>query len=77
MKEIYGSDALNISSGAIGLYSYIHRISAGLKQLMTLNRKFALEYIDRRDIVPLTEIAAKVSGLETYSEILNRELMML
>ena len=77
LKEIYGDDASIISPGAIGLYSYIHRISVGLQQLMALNRKFALKYIDRSDIVPLTETAAKVSGLDTYSEILNRELKKL
>ena len=41
---------------------------------MALNRKFSLEYIDRKDIVPLTELAAKVTGLETYNDILDREL---
>lgn len=74
LKEFYGDDAINISPGAIGLYSYINRITMGLKQLMALNRKFSLEYIDRSDIVPLTELAAKVTGLETYKDLLNREL---
>lgn len=35
---------------------------------MALNRKFTLEYIDRNDIVPLTELAKKVTGLKTYKE---------
>ncbi|WP_406244164.1 glutamate synthase-related protein [Tissierella carlieri] len=74
LKELYGDDALNISTGAIGVYSYINRISTGLKQLMALNRKFSLEYINRNDIIPLTELAAKVTGLETYSDKLEREL---
>lgn len=74
LKGVYGDDALNISPGAIGVYSYINRISTGLKQLMALNRKFSLEYIDRKDIIPLTELAAKVTGLETYNDILDREL---
>lgn len=74
LKGIYGEETKDISPGAIGLYSFINRISVGLQQLMALNRKFSLEYIDRTDIVPLTELAAKVSGLETYDEITKREL---
>ena len=52
----------------------LFRSSAGLKQLMALNRKFSLEYIERNDIIPLTELAAKVTGLETYNDVLSREL---
>lgn len=74
LKGLYGSDAANFSPGAIGLYSYINRISTGLKQFMALNRKFVLQYIDRNDIVPLTELAAKVTGLKTYNDILDMEL---
>lgn len=77
LKGLYGSDASNISPGAVGLYSFINRISAGLRQLMALNRKFTLKYIDRSDIFPLTELAAKVTGLKTYSDIVNRELQNL
>ncbi len=73
LKLLYGEDALNISTGAVGLYSYINRIAAGLKQLMALNRKFSLEYIDRSDIIPLTEIASKVTGLEAVYQY-NKEL---
>lgn len=74
LKAIYGDRTVNIPAGAIGVYSYLNRVAAGLKQFMALNRKFALEYIDRSDIVPLTEIAAKVSGLDTYSSITEKEL---
>ncbi len=74
IKLIYGDKAAGISTGAIGLYSYLNRVTAGLKQLMALNRKFALEYIDRSDILPLTEVAAKVSGLKTCNEITDKEL---
>lgn len=74
LKGLYGKDASKISPGAIGLYSFINRISIGLKQLMALNRKFDLKYIDRSDITPLTELAAKVTGLDTYGDIVNREL---
>jgi len=71
LKADYGDETLNIPTGALGLYSYLNRVSVGLKQFMALNRKFALRYIDREDIVPLTEIAAKTTGLSTYNELLN------
>ena len=74
LKLIYGDEALNISTGAIGVFSYINRISVGLKQLMALNRKFSLEYVDRSDIFPLTDIAAKVTGLNLIVDLIDYEL---
>lgn len=74
LKEIYRDEIDNISTGAIGVYSYLNRISTGLRQLMALNRKFALEHIDRTDIVPLTELAKQVTGLKTYKELVEEEL---
>lgn len=74
LKEIYGNKAMDISTGAIGVYSYINRISAGLRQFMALNRKFDLKYIDRSDIIPMTELSANVSGLETYMDLVKKEL---
>jgi len=71
LKAEYGDETWNIPAGAIGLYSYLNRVCVGLKQFMALNRKFALRYIAREDIVPLTEIAEKTTGLSTYDELLN------
>jgi len=71
LKAEYGDETSSIPTGAIGLYSYLNRVCVGLKQFMALNRKFALRYIAREDIVPLTEIAAKATGLSTYDELLN------
>ena len=67
LKQKY-SNYKEISLGAVGLFSYINRLSVGLKQLMALNRKFNLESIEREDIVPLTEYCKKVTGLDTYSD---------
>jgi hypothetical protein len=74
LELAYGSEAKQIPTGALGLYSYLNRVSVGLRQLMALNRKFALKHIEREDIVPLTEHAAKVTGLPTYEEIATRAL---
>ena len=66
LKAEYGDEIENIPSGAIGLYSYLNRVSVGLKQLMALNRKFTLKYIAREDIFPLTQIAARITGLDAF-----------
>ncbi|MFH1137713.1 MAG: glutamate synthase-related protein [Pseudomonadota bacterium] len=75
LKAEYGDEASSIPTGALGLYSYLNRVSVGLKQFMALNRKFALRYISREDIVPLTEISAKATGLATYDQLLDRALV--
>ena len=63
IKNIYQGLNEIISPGAIGLYSYIERISFGMKLLMALNRKFKLKYLDKSDVIPLTEEAKKYIGL--------------
>jgi len=74
LRAEYGDEASKLPTGAIGLYSYLNRVSVGLRHFMALNRKFALRHIDREDIVPITEHAAKVSGLPTYEDLLAKEL---
>jgi len=71
IKAEYGDEISRIPPGALGLYSYLHRVSVGLQQFMALNRKFSLSFIDRSDIVSLTEIATGTTGLPGYTEILN------
>ena len=68
LRPSYGEETSSISAGAVGVYSYLNRVATGLKQLMALNRKFALHYITREDIVPLTALAAEVSGLASFND---------
>jgi hypothetical protein len=56
------------------MYSYIDRLRQGLQQLMAGARKFALEYIDRNDLVALTREAADVSGIPYVMESDQREI---
>jgi glutamate synthase domain-containing protein 2 len=63
LKERFGSDFDKLPAGAIGMYSYIDRLRQGLQQLMAGERKFALKYIERNDLVALTRDAADVSGI--------------
>ena len=74
LKGLYGDEAAAFSPGAIGVFSYLNRVSVGLRQLMALNRVFSLEHISRSDLMPLTDLAAKVSGLPTCEELLAKEL---
>ncbi len=52
LKKIYGN---SITPGSVGVYSFISRLSLGIKLFMTLNRKFSLGFIDRHDVIPLTK----------------------
>ncbi len=63
LKERFGKDFTKLPAGAIGMYSYLDRLRQGLQQLMAGARKFALEYIERNDLVALTREAAEISGI--------------
>ncbi len=63
LRKRFGDDFRKIAPGAMGLYTYFQRISQGLRQLMCGERKFALEYITRDDIVALSRDAAEVTGI--------------
>ncbi len=63
LRKTLGKDFEEVPPAALGLYTYLQRIAQGLRQLMTGNRKFALEHITRNDIAALTEEAAEISGI--------------
>ncbi|MBE0520895.1 MAG: FMN-binding glutamate synthase family protein [Candidatus Methanoperedenaceae archaeon] len=63
LRKMYGSRYSEIPPGAIGVYTYFQRLAQGMRQLMTGNRKFALQYIERDDIAAITREAASVSGI--------------
>jgi glutamate synthase domain-containing protein 2 len=63
LKGRFGKDFGKLPAGAIGMYSYIDRLKQGLQQLMAGARKFAIQYIDRNDLMTLTREAAEVSGI--------------
>jgi glutamate synthase domain-containing protein 2 len=52
-----------IPAGALGMYSYLSRLTQGLQQFMAGARKFALKHITRDDLMALTEEAARISGI--------------
>ncbi len=73
LKSLYGGEATSIPTGAIGVFSYINRVSDGLRMLMALNRRLALRQIAREDIVPLTDAASAATGLPTYERLLDAD----
>ncbi|MEW6348387.1 MAG: FMN-binding glutamate synthase family protein [Thermodesulfobacteriota bacterium] len=68
LKDRFGGDFTKIPAGAIGVYSYVDRLRQGLQQLMAGARKFALNYVDRGDLVALTRDAAEISGIPYVME---------
>lgn len=63
LVDKYGEEMKNIPLGAIGIYSFSQKIKVGLQQLMAGNRNFRLNTISRKDVMTLTEEAAKISGI--------------
>ncbi|MDX9916729.1 MAG: glutamate synthase-related protein [Gudongella sp.] len=72
--KLYYDEPEKISGGAIGLFSYLERIKSGVQQLMALNRKFSIGDINREDVVPLTDIAKKVTGLKDFMDMSEEAL---
>ena len=68
LKGKYGENFERIPPAAIGVYTYYARLATGLRQLMAGERKFALNFIDRNDLVALTREAADVSGIPYIME---------
>jgi len=64
LVEKYGRDTVRgMPLGAIALYTFADKLRVGLQQLMAGSRNFRVPSIGRKDIVALTEDAAKVSGI--------------
>jgi len=69
LKRKYGERFKEIPWEAIGLYTYLtDRIGVGLKQLLAGARKWRLDLIDRNDLMSLSELAAKVTGIPLAHE---------
>ena len=70
LKKKYGKRFSEIPLEAIGVYTYLtERVGTGLKQMMAGARKWKLELLDRKDLMSLSERAAKVTGIPTVEEV--------
>ncbi|MGW8289055.1 MAG: FMN-binding glutamate synthase family protein, partial [Candidatus Bathyarchaeia archaeon] len=78
MQEKFGSKMKDIPLGAVGIYTYCQKFRVGLQQLMAGSRNFKLSTISRKDLMALTEEAAKISGIsyvmDAYGEEANKVL---
>jgi glutamate synthase domain-containing protein 2 len=74
LKDKYGKDFKDIPAGAIGMHTYYDRLATGLRQLMAGERKFALKYISRDDLMALTPEAAKISGIPYVMDVDKKEV---
>lgn len=54
LRAIYGKEANEFSTGAVGVFSYLNKIAFGVKHFAALNRKFDIAFLDRNDLIPLT-----------------------
>ncbi|MBU0579571.1 FMN-binding glutamate synthase family protein, partial [bacterium] len=62
--EKYGKkETADMPLGAVGLYCFSQKIRVGLQQLMAGSRNFSIPTISRKDVMALTEEAAKISGI--------------
>jgi glutamate synthase domain-containing protein 2 len=68
LEEKLGDDFAKVPPAAIGIYTYYDRLATGLRQLMAGARKFALKYLDRSDLMALTQEATEVSGISYIME---------
>ncbi|GAB4387878.1 MAG: FMN-binding glutamate synthase family protein [Thermodesulfovibrionales bacterium] len=68
LRSRYRKDFERIPLGAVAMYTFCDRLRLGLQQLMAGARKFALEHIDRGDLVSLTREAALVTGIPYVME---------
>jgi glutamate synthase domain-containing protein 2 len=73
LKEKYGDDVKRFPLGAVGIYTFCQKFKAGLQQLMAGSRNFSLKSISRRDLMSLTEDAAKVTGIPYVMDAYRQE----
>jgi len=63
LKKKYGKEVNKLPLGALGIYTYSQKFKIGLQQLMAGTRNFSLSTVSRKDVMALTEEAAKISGI--------------
>jgi glutamate synthase domain-containing protein 2 len=70
LRVRYGSKFSSLPLEGIGVYTYLtDRIGVGLKQLMAGNRKWKLDLLSRNDLMSLSSLATKVTGIPLADEV--------
>lgn len=73
LVDKYGKGMKEIPLGAVGVYTFAQKIKVGLQQLMAGSRNFRLNSISRKDVMALTEEAAKISGIPYVMDAYRQE----
>ena len=68
LRALYGAEANQFSTGAIGVFSYLNRIAFGLRHFAALNRKFDISLLDQSDLIPLTADARQLLSGKWFSQ---------
>lgn len=66
LRALYGTQANMFPPGAIGVFSYLNKIAFGLKHFAALNRKFDLDLLNKKDLIPLTREARSLMNNEWF-----------
>ncbi len=70
LKAKYGERFKDIPVESIGVFTYLtDRVGVGLKQLMAGNRKWKLGLLGRNDLMSLSQLATKVTGIPLADEV--------
>ena len=69
LNRRFGKDFHKLNTGTIGLYTFFDTLKIEIQQLVAGQRKFDIEYLDRKDIASLTERAKNISGIPMIHEI--------
>jgi len=75
LKGKYESEVDSLPLGAIGLYNVVDKIMVGLQQLMAGSRNWKVEFINRDDLVSLTEECAKITGINYVMDAYRAEAL--
>ncbi len=74
LAKKYGKDAMkDMPLGALGIYTFVDKITVGLQQLMAGSRNYNVASISRDDLVSLTEEATKISGISYVMDAYKEE----
>lgn len=74
----YGKETVDsMPTGAIGVYTFVDKLRVGLQQLMAGSRNYQISTISRKDLMALTEEAAKISGIPYVMDAYREEALQI
>jgi len=74
LEAVYSQRVQSFTPGTMGVYSYLERVSVGLRQLMALNRKFDIKLLSRDDLIAMTDLSQKITHLDSLETKLSKEI---